>query len=186
MGRHPMRAGDPGCVVDVSRLRATQPLSDGRGGMRRWTEHRVDERSSQHLLITGQFDFLIGTHGHRAARGLIRNAVASSHQSRRARAHPDVRVTRSVPENGRRVSRITVWVSPSVAVTTRRSAGHSEVLALLERGRRRSLIRAAVQHQMEPSRQTLPVLSCRRSAWLICTVSQPGTLSGLYIQAYTV
>jgi hypothetical protein len=41
-------ACDPGCVVDSSRLRATQPLSDGRVGMRRWTGNRVDERSSQH------------------------------------------------------------------------------------------------------------------------------------------
>jgi hypothetical protein len=33
-GRHAMLAGDPGCVVDFSRLRATQPLSNGRVGMR--------------------------------------------------------------------------------------------------------------------------------------------------------
>ena len=38
-----MLAGAPGCVVDLSRLRATQPLSDGRFGMRRWTGNRVDE-----------------------------------------------------------------------------------------------------------------------------------------------
>ena len=47
-GRHPMVAGDPGCVVVRSPLRATQPRSHGRVGIRRWTENREDERSSQH------------------------------------------------------------------------------------------------------------------------------------------
>jgi hypothetical protein len=66
-----MLAGGPGCVVDFSRLRATQPLSDRHVGMRRWTGNRVDERSSQHGVenVNAQVDDLITT-------GLLRRVLA--------------------------------------------------------------------------------------------------------------
>jgi len=67
---------------------------------------------------------------HRAAWRLIRKAVASSHQSRRVMTHSDIRVTRSV--RGERPERFTCHGSGllTVGVTTRRSAGHSGVVAL--------------------------------------------------------
>jgi hypothetical protein len=47
-GRHPMLAGDPGCDVDFSRLRATHRFPTTASVCGEWTGNRVDDRSSQH------------------------------------------------------------------------------------------------------------------------------------------
>ena len=72
---------------------------------------------------------------HRAAWRLIRNGVASSQLSSRARAHSSMRVTRSFAGNGRSGSRLTVRVSPPWA-SPRAASGCSTVVSLASTSRK--------------------------------------------------